>query len=166
MNIEPITEKIIRAVEKLSYKFSIRPIASQRTLITVHYDSRPTGFNCVLDILDGNRAQINFLIRYPRKLNIDQSPDILLFTGLANSYRTLHNGYWNFDIENGELIYCYQWHCDPTGLNFDLLFSGLLLNCCTSFDNAREALKNLIDEKINAEQAVGDFIKRTTAFFN
>lgn len=166
MNHEPTAEKIIQSLQRQQLEFAIRPIATHRMLITVHSDTSPVGFNCVLDIMEGALNQVNFLIRFSSKLTIDESPDILLFAGLANSHRNIHPGYWNYDIDEGELIYCYQWHCDPTGNQFEEIFDDLLTRCFASFDNARDALKALVEGKINAEQAVGEFIKRTTAFFN
>lgn len=166
MNYEPASEKIILSLEKLPYKFSIRQIATYRNLITVHYKSSPVGYNCVLDILEGSHTQVNFLIRYPGKMSVENSPDMLLFSGLANSNRNIHPGYWNYNMENEELVYCCQWYCDPSGHHFEAIFTNLLNNCFVAYDSAFKAIKDLIDGKINADQAVGEFIKRTNAFFN
>lgn len=159
-------EKIIRTLENSTYSFMVRSIATHRNLVTVHSSHQPSGFNCVIDIDDRSQVQVSFLIRYPSKLSIESSPDILLYISKANVYRNSHPGNWSFDIEEGELIYYYQWFCDPTGNNFETIFSDLLLRCILSFECAHESIQELIEGKINAEQAVGEFIKRTTAYFN
>ncbi|MCE1155639.1 MAG: hypothetical protein LWW91_05905 [Bacteroidales bacterium] len=154
------------ALLRLSMQYSCRALSVQRSLITVQCRLPNTRLNCVLDIDDGVLPQVRFLIRFPATIDAAWCGELVLFVNLFNTHRHRHPGYWNFDLYNRELTYCYNWITEAGGERFILNFVRLMNDCTGTYDTVYPEINGILSGLIDAEKAVSNYLRHTTVPLN